>query len=359
MGFYHGPLRGSSRTVARMSPTELFSYCLLAIGLSAVVIAVTLTSARRHYHASRHALEEPHIASPRTPWSSRKNSSRTVEEQIAAWHSWQQVLAKEASQWSGGSGKSLLLLGDSITESWRGTSYGRPVDRAAGVPAVFQQTLAARWPNPQVFAISGDQTQHVLWRLERGGELSPRIAMDPGLLIALLIGTNNLGKHTAEATHDGIVTIARLLLNRTRGKILVNALLPRGDPVQRYACPPHGPQCAHPLRSFLPAIRRVNQLLAASVPPLAREHPGRIAYVDCGAPFLTHDVQEAARLPPHKSRSRRLGLRGGTKRGLAASEANTTRQQDVRLELMPDKLHPGAEGHRLMARCLEEALAAL
>ena len=130
MGFYRGPLRTSSRTVARLSPTELVCYSCLALSLSTVIIAATLALRKQHHSSRHHAAEEPTVASPRTPWSSRKNSSRSVDEQIAGWHSWQQVLAAEASQWSGsigGSGQSLLLLGDSITESWRGTSYGRSV----------------------------------------------------------------------------------------------------------------------------------------------------------------------------------------------------------------------------------------
>ena len=170
-----------------------------------------------------------------------------------------------------------------------------------------------------------------------------------------MIGTNNLGKHTAEATAGGVVEVARLLLNRTRGKVLVNALLPRADSVN--ACPPHGPQCARPLRSYLPAVRRVNQLLATSIPALAREQPGRVAYVDCGTPFLAHDPPEVPFPPPKKRRL--LGQRGGARRALAAAEAKARRPQEVRLDLMPDSLHPGAEGHRLWGHCLEAALAAL
>ena len=65
-----------------------------------------------------------------------------------------------------------MLLGDSITEAWRGTSYGNPSERTAGVPAVLHQTLGKQFDaSPLVLAISGDQTQHLLWRLQLGGEL--------------------------------------------------------------------------------------------------------------------------------------------------------------------------------------------
>ena len=41
----------------------------------------------------------------------------------------------------------------------------------------------------------------------------------------------------------------------------------------------------------------------------------------------------------------------------AGEELLTPKTEDVRLDLfMADRLHPNAEGHRLLAACLEEAL---
>ena len=55
-------------------------------------------------------------------------------------------------------------------------------------------------------------------------------AREPALLVSLLIGTNNLGHgHSPEATGQGVLAVARSLLSLTRGKLLINALLPRGD----------------------------------------------------------------------------------------------------------------------------------
>src|SRR5688500_7825073 len=68
----------------------------------------------------------------------------------------------------------LLLLGDSITEAWRG--------QKALWAERFAPLKAAN------FGMSGDCTQHVLWRLRNGAldGLKPKAVM-------LLIGTNNLG----------------------------------------------------------------------------------------------------------------------------------------------------------------------
>ena len=101
--------------------------------------------------------------------------------------------------------------------------------RTSGVPEVLRETLAQSWPSVMPLGIAADMTQHLLWRLQRG-ELSASMRADAQLRMALLIGTNNLGKgHTVEQTVRGIVACATELLNSTRGSLLINALLPRGD----------------------------------------------------------------------------------------------------------------------------------
>lgn len=60
----------------------------------------------------------------------------------------------------------LLFVGDSITESFRGTSYGKPCDRCKHIPGVFQKEFGEL--APLTLAISGDMTQHLLWRLGNG-----------------------------------------------------------------------------------------------------------------------------------------------------------------------------------------------
>ncbi|MEY3530756.1 MAG: hypothetical protein RLZ70_1824, partial [Verrucomicrobiota bacterium] len=88
------------------------------------------------------------------------------------------------------------------------------------------------------FGISGDRTEHVLWRLDHGNfdGLKPKA-------IVLMIGTNNTGhqgrpqkeianavyKCTAEQTAEGIKAILAKLQQKCPGaKILVLGIFPRG-----------------------------------------------------------------------------------------------------------------------------------
>ena len=115
------------------------------------------------------------------------------------------------------------MIGDSITESLRGTSYGGHSDRSVGTPEVFKAAMStcptatplsplAAPPNPLVLAISGDQTQHLLFRLANG-ELPPALRGGPGgdgVTISLLIGTNNIA---VGYTRDEVRTALKCDLN--------------------------------------------------------------------------------------------------------------------------------------------------
>ena len=67
----------------------------------------------------------------------------------------------------------LIFIGDSITAGWEGAGKD-----------VWQKYYAKR--NAVNLGIGGDQTQHVLWRLDHGNidGISPKLAV-------LMIGTNN------------------------------------------------------------------------------------------------------------------------------------------------------------------------
>ncbi|XP_041470579.1 platelet-activating factor acetylhydrolase IB subunit alpha2-like [Lytechinus variegatus] len=73
------------------------------------------------------------------------------------------------------------------------------------------------------FGVGGDQTQHVLWRLENGElqNIQPKA-------IVLLVGTNNHG-HTAEEVTKGIEAIVKLIVDKQpQAHIIVMAIPPRG-----------------------------------------------------------------------------------------------------------------------------------
>ena len=246
--------------------------------------------------------------------------------------------------------RSLVLFGDSITESWRGTSYGRKVSRAKGVPAVLNRTLGRRWPSPIPLGIAADCTQHLLWRMAHG-ELTEPMARDPSFTAVLLIGTNNLGKgYTTDETVGGIVACANYLLNATRGRLLINGLLPRGDRRKR------GRRKG---RHFLEEVATVNAALNRTVVrDLSRTYPSRVRYTDCGRPFYAAEAPGASALASSPRRAAAAGLEL-LKHGAAAiggTAAVGERVELVRRDLMPDRLHPNAAGQLLWGRCLVKAL---
>ncbi|MBI3863459.1 MAG: FKBP-type peptidyl-prolyl cis-trans isomerase [Planctomycetia bacterium] len=106
----------------------------------------------------------------------------------------------------------LLFLGDSITEGWE----------VSGKDA-WQKRYGPRKAMNAV--ISGDRTQHVLWRLEHGNvdKLSPK-------LVVLMIGTNNFGDDSAEDIAAGIgAVVAKLRAKVPHAKVLLLGVFPRGE----------------------------------------------------------------------------------------------------------------------------------
>jgi len=108
-------------------------------------------------------------------------------------------------------GVDLLFLGDSITDGWRG-----------GGKSVWEKNFAPL--KAANFGIGGDQTQHVLWRLQKGEleGIKPKLAV-------LMIGTNNLGGNTDEQIVEGIKAIVAELHKQTpETKLLLLGIFPRG-----------------------------------------------------------------------------------------------------------------------------------
>lgn len=102
----------------------------------------------------------------------------------------------------------MIFIGDSITRNWLGPGK-----------AVWDANWAPR--NALDFGMGGDQTQHVLWRMENYpiARLHPKVAV-------VLIGTNNV-HNTPEEIAAGV----RAILNKTQTmfpgvKIIVTSIMP-------------------------------------------------------------------------------------------------------------------------------------
>lgn len=234
------------------------------------------------------------------------------------WMSFHEMLVVNAKAYGNPTGhQSLLLVGDSITEAYRNTAMGEATERTAGINVSLAPLARAFPPPPLILAISGDETQHLLWRLQT--ELSLSLRTDAHLHISLLIGTNNIGNagHKAAPTAAGVLAVARYLLAHTRGKVLVHAILPRGAP------PPKPRRRTPKYVSLMDPVREVNALVARAVETeLAAAFPGRVHRVDCGPLF--HSANPSA---------------------------------EVNYALMTDGLHPNVAGSRLLAECTRDAFA--
>lgn len=112
----------------------------------------------------------------------------------------------------------LVFLGNSITQGFGGD--GRTVWTAA--PGLWDSLYKPR--NAANFGISGDRTQHVIWRIENGNfdHIKPKA-------VVLEIGVNNFPVHNAEEIAEGIRGIIKSLQKKApAAKILLLGPLPAG-----------------------------------------------------------------------------------------------------------------------------------
>ncbi len=112
-------------------------------------------------------------------------------------------------------GFDVMFIGDSITQGWEG-----------GGKAVWEKEIAPL--KAANFGFSGDQTQHVLWRLDNGelpATLTPKVAV-------IMIGTNNTGHKPMQKPEEiaaGVQAVVdRLYAHSSKTKILLMAIFPRG-----------------------------------------------------------------------------------------------------------------------------------
>ncbi len=178
----------------------------------------------------------------------------------------------------------LIFIGDSITQGWE-TEGQKAWGRFYGHRHAVN------------LGISGDRTQHVLWRLDHGNlqGISPKAAV-------IMIGTNNSRDNSAEEIADGITAIVESLREKTPDtKILLLAIFPRG-------ATPDDPQ------------RQVTQKANAIVAKLADDQ--HVFFLDIGKKFLHED-------------------------------------ETLGKDLMPDLLHLSEQGYAVWAESIESLLAKL
>ena len=108
----------------------------------------------------------------------------------------------------------VVFVGDSITQGWED-----------GGQQVWEKQFAPL--GALNLGVSGDRTEHVLWRLKE----APLTRLEPRAVV-LLIGTNNLGHGTsnAEQTLAGVQAVIALLHEQVpQATLLVHEIFPRGE----------------------------------------------------------------------------------------------------------------------------------
>lgn len=156
----------------------------------------------------------------------------------------------------------LVFVGDSITQAWED-----------GGAEIWKERFA---PSGALnLGVSGDRTEHVLWRLDQ----APLTRLDPKAVI-LLIGTNNLGHGTATAaqTFAGVrAVIAKIQSQVPKARILLCAIFPREEEMS----------------AMRGDVAQVNQALAS-----AFANDSSVRMIDLCASFVGANGKIPARLMP-------------------------------------------------------------
>jgi beta-glucosidase len=177
------------------------------------------------------------------------------------------------------------FIGDSITQGWEGAGK-----------SVWQEYYGKR--KVINFGVSGDRTQHVLWRFENGqlDGIKAKVAV-------VMIGTNNSNNqdNTEAEILEGVTAIVQQIRERQpETKILLLAIFPRG-------------------KTFSPQRGKILEVNEA----LARLDDGKnIIYLDIGALLIENDGS-------------------------------------ISKSIMPDALHPNAAGYKIWADAMEPKLKQL
>jgi len=163
----------------------------------------------------------------------------------------------------------LIYIGDSIVQRYEGV--GKPI---------WDHYYAPR--NALNLGISGDRTQHVIWRLDHGNieGITPKLAI-------VMIGQNNGGHNTATEIAEGVTEVVK----RIRTKLPNTKILLLGI-FQRREKPT-------PERAVLAEANQIISKLANS----------SIAYMDINSVFVQPDGTIPASLMPDYEHPSELGFK--------------------------------------------------
>ena len=213
-------------------------------------------------------------------------STEPVARTDEHWVKRQELLNQRVAE--AGKTAKVIFIGDSITEAWE--QDGKKI---------WAQHFATH--GAINLGVSGDQTQHVLWRLDHGNlvGLNPKTAV-------LMIGTNNVSAaafdgSTVGQIAEGVAAVVQKLKDKLpQIRILLVGIFPRG---------------------LSPNAQRGDALQVNQI--IQKLADGRnVFYLDFGARFISRD---------------------GT----------------IPAEVMPDYLHLSAKGYRIRAEAIEDQLSLL
>lgn len=128
----------------------------------------------------------------------------------------------------------VVFLGDSITEGWRGTSFGKAVEKKEEIAIVFDQNFDMDKGGEYdglVLGIAGDKCQNLLWRIQHG-EMPKKLKAK---VFWLLIGTNDFLKEGLDQCSEEVVfmgiqrIVEEMMIQKPDATIVINGLLPRSD----------------------------------------------------------------------------------------------------------------------------------
>lgn len=281
------------------SPSVLLWTCAVAAVLGAV-------------HAVKEAsLEDLETEMKKTEGAKDTSKSLSFPRSVTQFPSWlpfHKTLVDEAKDWKERGGLDLLFVGDSITETWRGTDLGkRPCIRCNGVEDIFEKEFGHL--RAAAFGISRDQAPNLLWRLQ-DGELPQGLKVK---VVVVLVGTFDVATQplrTWQQTRDGIKAIvAHIRETVPEAHVVPMAILPRNRII-------HVAQAkTNPIRAN---ITLVNKWLLKEP---SWKNDTHVHFLDCTEKFLDGHNAYIVRY------------------------------------LMPDFVHPSDAGHKKWVECLKPVIS--